>query len=134
MEYRFAKDKILITSTCFHFMATYIYWAHFLLDSWLMSNLISLMPVFLNIVELNLNLCLGIATENLTMKRFSFSIRRRNILSVIYVTKSYTQGQDYLSTVCRYVKVVYTRLLLNYFDILHLVLLNKLLIFLQLLF
>ena len=99
-----------------------------------MSNLISLMPVFLNIVELNLNLCLGIATENLTMKRFSFSIRRRNILSVIYVTKSYTQGQDYLSTVCRYVKVVYTRLLLNYFDILHLVLLNKLLIFLQLLF
>jgi len=47
----------------------------------------------------------GTVTGILMMKRFSFNTRRPSILSVTYVTRSYTQVLVWPSTVCRYISM-----------------------------
>jgi len=46
----------------------------------------------------------GIVTETSMMKKFFYSIKKQNTLSVIYVIKSYTQALVFLYIVCRYIK------------------------------
>lgn len=52
---------------------------------------------------------LGTAIASLTMKKFLYSIKRRNTSSVIYATRSCTRDRVYPYIACRYTRKQWTR-------------------------